>query len=315
MISSDTGYCDFVLMADKRLPPGYRFRPTDEELVMFYLKRKVNGKSVPPETISELNVYKFAPWDLPNFTCLRSKDLIWYFFCPSERKYASGNRANRATELGYWKATGNDKCVSHKQRTVGKRKTLVFHIGKSPKGDRTDWVMHEYRLSDKNLAENVVSWDAYTLCKVFEKSGSGPKNGEEYGAPFIEEEWDDADANNELSSVQMVGGVAVSGGGVPTTSEVFSANPQFAAAVAPPPPAPPLSSSTFEVVSEAVTSMGEVNNPIIDDDNDELLEQLLSMFDDEGVNLEALPQAEQQNGGSDIFDGLEDFLELRDLED
>lgn len=29
------------------------------------------------------------------------------------------------------------------------------------------------------------------VCKVFEKSGSGPKNGEQYGAPFIEEEWDD----------------------------------------------------------------------------------------------------------------------------
>lgn len=29
------------------------------------------------------------------------------------------------------------------------------------------------------------------VCKVFEKSGLGPKNGEQYGAPFIEEEWDD----------------------------------------------------------------------------------------------------------------------------
>lgn len=29
------------------------------------------------------------------------------------------------------------------------------------------------------------------LCRVFRKSGSGPKNGEQYGAPFIEEEWED----------------------------------------------------------------------------------------------------------------------------
>lgn len=31
------------------------------------------------------------------------------------------------------------------------------------------------------------------LCRIFRKSGSGPKNGEQYGAPFIEEEWEDDD--------------------------------------------------------------------------------------------------------------------------
>lgn len=33
--------------------------------------------------------------------------------------------------------------------------------------------------------------DYYALYKVFRKSGPGPKNGEQYGAPFREEEWDD----------------------------------------------------------------------------------------------------------------------------
>lgn len=33
--------------------------------------------------------------------------------------------------------------------------------------------------------------DAFVLCRIFQKSGSGPKNGEQYGAPFEEEEWDD----------------------------------------------------------------------------------------------------------------------------
>lgn len=31
------------------------------------------------------------------------------------------------------------------------------------------------------------------LCKIFQKSGSGPKNGEQYGAPFVEEEWEEED--------------------------------------------------------------------------------------------------------------------------
>lgn len=38
----------------------------------------------------------------------------------------------------------------------------------------------------------TLGWqDAFVLCRIFHKSGSGPKNGEKYGAPFIEEEWED----------------------------------------------------------------------------------------------------------------------------
>lgn len=33
----------------------------------------------------------------------------------------------------------------------------------------------------------------YAIYKVFKKSGPGPKNGEQYGAPFIEEDWADVE--------------------------------------------------------------------------------------------------------------------------
>lgn len=52
-------------MAKTLLPPGFRFHPTDVELVQYYLKRKVMGKSFRFEAISEIELYKFAPWDLP----------------------------------------------------------------------------------------------------------------------------------------------------------------------------------------------------------------------------------------------------------
>lgn len=48
-----------------RLPPGFRFHPTDEELVIQYLRRKVTGLPLPASVIPETDVCKSDPWDLP----------------------------------------------------------------------------------------------------------------------------------------------------------------------------------------------------------------------------------------------------------
>lgn len=52
-------------MAPVTLPPGFRFHPTDEELVAYYLKRKINGRKIELEIIPEVDLYKCEPWDLP----------------------------------------------------------------------------------------------------------------------------------------------------------------------------------------------------------------------------------------------------------
>jgi hypothetical protein len=74
-----------------------------------------------------------------------------YFFSAKEAKYRNGNRMNRSTKSGYWKASGSDKKVSvsssiSNKGIAGIRKSLVFYRGKSPNGTRTHWIMHEYRL-------------------------------------------------------------------------------------------------------------------------------------------------------------------------
>ncbi|KAL8051662.1 hypothetical protein ABFX02_06G162700 [Erythranthe guttata] len=179
------------------LAPGFRFHPTDEELVRYYLRRKIFGKSFRFDAISEVDVYKSEPWDLPYKSKLKTRDLEWYFFSVLDKKYGNGARTNRATEKGYWKTTGKDRAVYHRTKVSGMKKTLVYHSGRAPKGQRTNWVMHEYRLTDVDFNTAGITQDAFVLCRIFQKSGSGPKNGEQYGAPFVEEEWD----NDELESL------------------------------------------------------------------------------------------------------------------
>jgi hypothetical protein len=91
----------------------------------------------------------------------------WYFFSMRDRKYPTGIRTNRATDSGYWKTTGKDKEIFHCGRLAGMKKTLVFYRGRAPKGQKTSWVMHEYRLQNKfPYRPNKEEW---VVCRVFKK--------------------------------------------------------------------------------------------------------------------------------------------------
>ncbi|WOL01747.1 hypothetical protein Cni_G10464 [Canna indica] len=161
-----------------RLPPGFRFHPTDEELVVQYLKRKVFSCPLPASIIPDINLGNFDPWDLPG-GCEEER----YFFNQREAKYPNGSRSNRAARSGYWKATGKDKQIKSAgfSQVVGMKKVLVFYRGKPPSGIKTDWIMHEYRLAcpetkacifpqRKNSTHNsVIPNGDWVLCRIFKK--------------------------------------------------------------------------------------------------------------------------------------------------
>uniref|UniRef100_A0A0E0MB13 NAC domain-containing protein n=1 Tax=Oryza punctata TaxID=4537 RepID=A0A0E0MB13_ORYPU len=160
-------------MGTMTLPPGFRFHPTDDELVGYYLKRKVDSLKIELEVIPVIDLYKFEPWELPEKSFLPKRDLEWFFFCPRDRKYPNGSRTNRATSTGYWKATGKDRKIACAGEVFGLRKTLVFYKGRAPGGERTDWVMHEYRLC-QDLAHGVSNFiGAYALCRVIKRHEAG----------------------------------------------------------------------------------------------------------------------------------------------
>ncbi|KAF5181091.1 Nac domain-containing protein [Thalictrum thalictroides] len=148
------------------------FSPTDEELISHYLKRKINGLEINGEAIAEVDICKFEPWDLPEKAIIQS-DHEWFFFSPNGRKYPNGSQAKRATEVGFWKATGKERVVKSKKNVIGTKRTLVFHLGRAPKGSRTDWIMHEYCMKEN---KDDKAQDSYVICRLRKKQDFTSKN-------------------------------------------------------------------------------------------------------------------------------------------
>ncbi|KAK7307093.1 hypothetical protein VNO77_39848 [Canavalia gladiata] len=157
------------------LPPGFRFHPTDEELIVYYLCNQATSRPCPASIIPEVDIYKFDPWELPEKSGFGENE--WYFFSPRERKYPNGVRPNRATVSGYWKATGTDKAIYSGTKHIGVKKALVFYKGRPPKGLKTDWIMHEYRLigsrRQSNRQNGSMKLDDWVLCRIYKKKNMG----------------------------------------------------------------------------------------------------------------------------------------------
>ncbi|XP_038993590.1 NAC domain-containing protein 43-like [Hibiscus syriacus] len=163
-----------------QVPPGFRFHPTEEELLHYYLRKKVAYEKIDLDVIREVDLNKLEPWDIQEKCRIGSTPQNdWYFFSHKDKKYPTGTRTNRATAAGFWKATGRDKIIYSSFRRIGLRKTLVFYKGRAPHGQKSDWIMHEYRLDDNNNttlefnASNSIgdsmTEEGWVVCRVFRK--------------------------------------------------------------------------------------------------------------------------------------------------
>ncbi|OIW02277.1 hypothetical protein TanjilG_11171 [Lupinus angustifolius] len=161
-----------------QVPPGFRFHPTEEELLQYYLRKKVSYEKIDLDVIRDVDLNKLEPWDIQEKCKIgTTPQNDWYFFSHKDKKYPTGTRTNRATVAGFWKATGRDKVIYSNGKRIGMRKTLVFYQGRAPHGQKSDWIMHEYRLDDNNTNNTIVSnvmgdggqEEGWVVCRIFKK--------------------------------------------------------------------------------------------------------------------------------------------------
>nr|XP_010908127.2 NAC domain-containing protein 43-like [Elaeis guineensis] len=170
-----------LVVGQSRVPPGFRFHPTEEELLNYYLKKKVACQKIDLDVIRDIDLNKIEPWDIQVKCKIGSAPQNeWYFFSHQDKKYPTGTRTNRATAAGFWKATGRDKVIyAASFKRIGMRKTLVFYKGRAPHGLKSDWIMYEYRLDDhlytksssnaSSPAGETAQEEGWVVCRVFKK--------------------------------------------------------------------------------------------------------------------------------------------------
>ncbi|KAI4318817.1 hypothetical protein MLD38_032482 [Melastoma candidum] len=170
-------------MEREGLPPGFRFFPTEEELVTYYLPNKIRPRREHLGRLIDLvipvvDIYEFNPWDLPRLyaeSC-RGDPEQWFFFIPRQESEARGGRPRRLTTGGYWKATGCPGYVysSGNNRIVGLKRTMVFYQGRAPTGAKTEWKMNEYKAvegeANPSTPTALKTKDEFSLCRVYKKS-------------------------------------------------------------------------------------------------------------------------------------------------
>ncbi|XP_011039628.1 PREDICTED: NAC domain-containing protein 4-like [Populus euphratica] len=165
-------------------PVGYRFHPTDEEIIDHYLRNKLNGlDSLVDAYIGEIDhLYQWDPWDLPDFAVSQSNDRVWFFFCRLDYKYSNSKRVNRTTKNGNWKLTGKVRNIKRRgtNEVIGTKKNLVF-LHKCPDSKKTRWVIHEFQAKTSPPVERAL-----VLCKLKEKADDSAANSpNDEGEPSI----------------------------------------------------------------------------------------------------------------------------------
>ncbi|KAJ4706779.1 putative NAC domain-containing protein [Melia azedarach] len=152
------------------LPVGFKFQPSDEQLVGYYLFNKISGNPIPyiDQIIRDIDLYDTKePWEIwesfGGLTLEGDEDL--YFFTQLKKKGVNGSRIDRKVGSGAWQGedSANDVRSRKYNRVIGSKKRFRYENNKHSK-QHGCWIMHEYSLDSCLFPRN--HHNQYVLCRI-----------------------------------------------------------------------------------------------------------------------------------------------------
>ncbi|KOM38233.1 hypothetical protein LR48_Vigan03g161500 [Vigna angularis] len=160
---------------------GFGFRPTEEELVDYYLRHRLLGDDPQVHVIPDIDLCEVEPWDVPMLfgeSDVQFDFPEWFFFSPVGFKYSNSKRINRTTKCGFWKPTGKDREIrsSDSNILIATKKTLVYYKGRVSRAEKSNWVIHEYHAVTFHESQRT-----FVLCRLMKKPGGTTEGGGDEG--------------------------------------------------------------------------------------------------------------------------------------
>ncbi|XVE56842.1 hypothetical protein DITRI_Ditri04bG0043200 [Diplodiscus trichospermus] len=145
---------DFEDFGDHLIPVGYRFLPTDEELVTHYLINKVFCNPLPASVFQDIKateLYTKPPKKLVEFS---NGEREWYFFYIEEENCNKEGCCNQKAirivvgeGLGFWQSNREIPIFDRDGNVLAFKIHFIYFSGHLSKAKKTHWTLDEYRLS------------------------------------------------------------------------------------------------------------------------------------------------------------------------
>ncbi|OMO59295.1 No apical meristem (NAM) protein [Corchorus olitorius] len=129
-----------------QLPIGYRFVPTDEELVNHYFINKVFCNPLPASTFHEIHATKFYSMPPKSLVEFASDERQWFFFIDDDEKNKGIRRVGDG--VGFWHSNGDDEkpILDPNGFVLAFKLHFIYFSGTLSNPKKTHWSMDEYRL-------------------------------------------------------------------------------------------------------------------------------------------------------------------------
>ncbi|KAG2325124.1 hypothetical protein Bca52824_007852 [Brassica carinata] len=140
-------------------PRDLKFSPIDQNLVEYYLRKRVETEK--DGFITDIKLYEDEPWLLPHVKNDQFKENRWFYYVVRTRNL--GRRPKRtvpgrgSSDGGTWTTSGVKKEITDRKTKVviGYKTELAYYkkVEGKTKGDTTGWCMTEYWLASENDAQ------------------------------------------------------------------------------------------------------------------------------------------------------------------